>query len=674
MAETSTAGKQEGFITPTFAVSLLLVVTLIFSAAHLHEAGGRAAEIQEIADAAAISGANVVASYRTVILIVDSVVLSMGLMGVTALALSLVLACIPATHALSVEVANIGRSILDARKTLAEAVTPALQKLEASLPLLVAARSSAVIAANSDEHSRYVGTALAVPFTSATTIEPPADVDQEADESQAARDDVQERTTEMEQLQEQMDEAREKGWLADCGSEPYSMYRRADTLAGLGPSSNPYFESSDTWDFPHGLTRARAYYRARVSQEAPQAAGDEELARSVARKAFYDYASDQLVDATVMDVDGNGVCTVPYLPKNTDEIAATHLYTDPDYPVTLLDGAPTLHASASCSSATGDVIAHGSVADVDAGTYHECPTCGFTVKTLGFTPQASTNIENGFEYHLRAFTDAAYEYAAARVAYDILEEEAQQAAEAGVDAFDRALEILSVPRVGLAPPGRAGCVAIVTVAERSSSQRVDTTFVSGVPMSRGVAVSGAALATTDGSEDSTIIADFVTRAGDEYAKGSIGSGVADTLMEAWSALLTGYGDGIESTASALDTVLRFGGDENELSRWVADVMDETLRAAGFAPVDLRVVKPVLVNTADIYDEAGLDSLVMTKEVVARLPSTTEESDAAALVSSISGITTALGGSTVIELGEFTLPGTDISIPLSVDLAELEEAA
>ena len=124
----------------------------------------------------------------------------------------------------------------------------------------------------------------------------------------------------------------------------------------------------------------------------------------------------------------------------------------------------------------------------------------------------------------------------------------------------------------------------------------------------------------------------------------------------------------------MDTVLRFGGDENELSRWVADAMDETLRAAGFAPVDLRVVKPVLVNTADIYDEAGIDRLVMMKKVIAQLPSTTEELDAATLVSSISGITTTLGGSTVIELGEFTLPGTDISIPLSVDLAELEEAA
>lgn len=67
VAKHSIQTSTEGFITPTFSIVLLLTITLIFSVAHIQWSMSVSAEIQEVADVAALSGAGVVANYRTVL-------------------------------------------------------------------------------------------------------------------------------------------------------------------------------------------------------------------------------------------------------------------------------------------------------------------------------------------------------------------------------------------------------------------------------------------------------------------------------------------------------------------------------------------------------------------------------------------------------------------------------
>ena len=81
---------------------------------------------------------------------------------------------------------------------------------------------------------------------------------------------------------------KEEAYRYDCGSETnYCMYERAKNLAHLSGSENPYYSSSETWDFGVALARAQAYYRARVGQEAPANDSAAEQARSALRKRFY---------------------------------------------------------------------------------------------------------------------------------------------------------------------------------------------------------------------------------------------------------------------------------------------------------------------------------------------------------------------------------------------------
>ena len=71
-----------GYTTVAMAVALLVSLTLVFSAASAEWAMARSAEVQEVADAAALAGSNCVAAFSTVYQVLDACVLSLGLSGV----------------------------------------------------------------------------------------------------------------------------------------------------------------------------------------------------------------------------------------------------------------------------------------------------------------------------------------------------------------------------------------------------------------------------------------------------------------------------------------------------------------------------------------------------------------------------------------------------------------
>ena len=83
---------EGGYTTVAMALSLLLSITLVLFAGRVQWSLSRAAEVQEIADASAMAGANVVARYATVAQVCDALVLTMGLAGLVTCGAALILA------------------------------------------------------------------------------------------------------------------------------------------------------------------------------------------------------------------------------------------------------------------------------------------------------------------------------------------------------------------------------------------------------------------------------------------------------------------------------------------------------------------------------------------------------------------------------------------------------
>ena len=106
------------------------------------------------------------------------------------------------------------------------------------------------------------------------------------------------------------------------------MSERARTLAGMAGADNPRYASVDAWSFSVALDRARAYYARRLAVEAPEGSSTEERARSALRQRFYAYAADEAGRGYVRESADSFDARFPHLPKNTDEMRGTALYTD----------------------------------------------------------------------------------------------------------------------------------------------------------------------------------------------------------------------------------------------------------------------------------------------------------------------------------------------------------
>ena len=275
---------EGGFTTVAVAVALLLSLTLVFAAASAGWVTSRSSEVQRVADASALAGANAVAAFTTVAQVLDACTLSLGLTGIVVYGAGLVASCVPGLTPLGLQMCSAGGQILDARTRFAQTAARGLDKLESALPLLVVANSASCVAANSEEGLSYVGCALPLPLTSASDFSAIlTDVDDTATSDPS--EEMREASEQAEEARDRARDALERGWMADCGSAPYSMYERAGTLAGLAGSANPYYASAETWGFGVALERARAYYAARLSAERVAGATAEELTEAACRRA-----------------------------------------------------------------------------------------------------------------------------------------------------------------------------------------------------------------------------------------------------------------------------------------------------------------------------------------------------------------------------------------------------
>lgn len=597
--------------------ALLITLSLIFTAAQVYEIESTSSHVQNVADAAALAAENEVAEFSVVVRLCDALVLTMSLTGIATMGLGVAALCTPATAPLADKLIKASMDIIDARNDFARRAASGLNRFQAFLPFFSAANAASVVQANSDAaaEGEYFGFAIVLPVEGAA-IEVGA-LDSADDLAGTVRENEARIKEAAEIAEEAASEARaekERAFMADCGNDPgYCMYERAEHLAGLPAKDNPMYRSVDAWSFSVALKRAQAYYPARLARETPGGSSVEEQARSALRERYYRFAVEEIEKGYVRESEDTFEARFPLLPKNTEEMRATRLYTEAVYPMTLDgEGAAVMHAWPGCPGASGGGSAGtGSIAQMEEGSLATCSTCGFTAASLGKVASASTSIDNGFEYHYNIVAEAADAYQKAREKARPSVEEAKTLTRDLLDEVGTALSDAASYRIESQPPGRYGAVAFVAdLADVSASARFPSSFVKGgATVGARAAVSAAALASDDPSEGESVITALLDNVDAGVATGPLG-----IVLDLWSSLLTCYADGMESLGKGVgDALSRMPlASESGLGTWAASAFSDVVDSLGLSPAKLDSPKPVLVNTAHVLaaDASGFSSALL----------------------------------------------------------------
>ena len=671
--------EDGAYTTLSSAVVILVVLTLLFSSTAAIWSMSRAGDTQVAADSGALAGANVVASYHTAATVVDASILSLGLAGFATIGTGLVAILIPGAELAAGDMVDTGIEIIKTRNKFAKSASKGLQKIETALPYLVAARATQAVSAQDTEGATYTGTALAVPRTSESDFVALEGSEISTDVIKDTSKDLERAADELQKASEETAKAKERAWLADCGgSDPASvgscscMWERARSLAKLSDIENPHYASSVTWEPQVALDRAKAYYRLRLANEAPQGSSVETKAESAARKAFYTYASAEVNRAYITEDGDRATSYIPLLPRNTDEVRATELYTDAAWPTSTNDGKTYLHYGTSCPNyKKGTPGGLASVAAYDG--QDKCNRCHFGVSSLGAVAAPSTSIENGFEYHFDRFKDALEDYVECRNKELELMRQTEDEADRAGNAFDEAIKALSGERPRIAPPGRNGVVALAVSGAISSPDELNSSFNTTVRLGDRGAISAAVLAPDDATAQNNVLSRFFSTL-EERSGGVVG--VLDGVMDVWGRLLVGYGDIQGSADELMDEMIDgLGGSSGALgsiASWLGDTVSASVAALGLEPCDLRLRKPVLTDTANVIKSPGSDitGLSNAQDKLRSIP--LGVTDPKALCEALEYQVERTVSGTVFTLAEIPLPGGG-SIPLTVDVATLTGA-
>ncbi len=668
--------EDGAYTTLSSAVVILVVLTLLFSSTAAIWSMSRAGDTQVAADSGAQAGANVVSSYHTAATVVDASILSLGLAGFATIGTGLVAILIPGAEPVAGNMVDTGIEIIKTRNKFAKSASEGLQKIETALPYLIAARATQAVSAQDTDSVTYTGTALAVPRTSESDFVALEGSEISTDAINDTSKDLERAADELQKALEETAKAKERAWLADCGgSVPASvgscscMWERTRSLAKLSGEQNPHYASSISWEPQVALDRAKTYYRQRLADEKPQGSSVETKAESAARKAFYTYASTEVNRAYVTE-DGDEVASyIPLLPRNTDEVRATELYTDTVWPTSAIDGKTYLHYGTSCPNyKKGAPCGLASVAAYDG--QDKCNRCHFGVSSLGAVAAPSTSIENGFEYHFDRFKEALEDYVECRNKELELERQTEDEADRAGNAFDQAIKALSGERPRIAPPGRNGVVAFAVSGDITSPDQLNSSFNAAVRLGDRGAISAAVLAPDEATAQNNVLSRFFSTL--KERSGGV-AGVLDGVMDVWGRLLVGYGDIQGSADELMDEMIKdLGGGSGALgsiASWLGDTVSASVAALGLEPCDLRLRKPVLTDSANVIKSPGSDiaGLSQTQDKLRSIP--LGVTDPKALCEALEYQVERTISGTVFTLAEIPLPGGG-SIPLTVDVATL----
>lgn len=668
--------EDGAYTTLSSAVVILVVLTLLFSSTAAIWSMSRAGDTQVAADNGALAGANVVSSYHTAATVLDACILSLGLAGFATIGTGLVAMLIPGAEVAGADIVDTGVEVIKTRNKFAKSASKGLQKVETALPYLIAARAMRAVSAQDTEGVTYTGTALAVPRTSESDFATLEGSEISTDAIENTSKDLDYAAKELQKASEKTAKAKERAWLADCGGSDKEsvgscscMWERAKSLTDLSGGQNPHFASSITWEPQEALDRAKAYYHRRLTDEGPKGSSVEMMAESAARKAFYRYASDEVDRAYIHD-DGDQISSyIPLLPRNSDEVRATELYTDAIWPTSTNDGKTYLHYGTGCPNyVKGTPGRLASIADYDGRD--PCGRCGFDVLSLARAPMPTSVIESGFEYHFDRFKDAMEDYVDCRKKEIELERQTEDEAERAGGAFDDAIKALSAERPRIAPPGRNGVVAFAVSGAISSPDELSSSFNTAVELGDRGAISAAVLAPDDATAQNNVLSRFFSTL--EERSGGV-AGVLDSVMDVWGRLLVGYGD-IQGAADELMGELIGGlgegsGALGSIASWLGDTVSSSVAALGLEPCDLRLRKPVLTDTANVIKSPGSDIAGISKaqDTLRKIP--LGVTDPKALCEALEYHVERTISGAVFTLAEIPLPGGGF-IPLTVDVATL----
>lgn len=596
---------ESGVTTVGMAVALLVSLALVFTSAQVYRVNSAAAEIQEVADAAALAAEGEVSKFMVAVRVCDATVLSLSLLAISAYGLGVVAMCVPAAEGFSVKLLEFGQRAFEARDAFAQKAARGLNSVQRALPFLAAASAARVAAANNETGSlqaSYYAAAVLIPSSGETIEVGGSDAARELEREVGEKaESLKEAARQAEQAALEASEAKARGFASDCGAYPsYCLYERAQRLVGLGDAANPLYSSVDAWSFSVALKRAQAYYAKRSQTEGPRV-GDSVSAQAnaVMRKRFYAYAEEQLARGYVRESQGSFACNFPHLFRNVDELKSTELYREAVYPITPQGDALAMHAWSGCPSAAGSTNV-GSLADLDGGGFETCPLCEFGVSSLGNVAAASTSIDNGFEFHYEAVARAARDYEAARARLD---PKAAEVRESAGGLFDRCAELMKQfgsSRIKASPPGSKGAIAMV-VNERSvaADAGFESRFVAGgQTLGARAAVSGATLVEDSSDDESTVITSLLDGLGGD-AGAAVGA--ARVMLDCWSGMLRVFSDGQEALSGGIERALGSLplASGSGLGKWAGDALRSGLAALGLEPVSLYALKPALINTAHV---------------------------------------------------------------------------
>lgn len=594
---------ERGVTTVGMAVAILVSLSLLFTTAQVYRVNAACAEIQEVADAAALAAQNEVAEFMVAVRVCDAAVLSMTLLSVSAYGLGVVALCVPAGAGVGEQLVELGAKVADARDAFARKAAAGLNALQKALPFLAAANAASVAAANNAAGAQagYFAVAVLVPSEGDDIVVGDAQGASELEDAvNGSSQDIREAAERAEEAASAANEAKLRAFESDCGVAPSPcMYERAGRLASLSSSDNPLYHSVDAWSFSVALKRVRAYYAARLVSEQPASESTYDQVKSAMRKRFYAYAVDELARAYVVDESDVFEAYFPHLFRNTEQMRETSLYDEQVYPISEQGEARSMHAYAGCPNAQG-AVELGSIRELEQGAFEICELCGFAASSLGNVASASTSINNGFEYHYEQFVQAVEDYQRAR---DELSPKTAEVKGLAGDLLDTCAQVAgsaSSLRISASPPGSNGVVALVVNMDASAADAgFESAFVrGGMTLGARAAVSGATLVADSSHDGSSVITSLLDGFGQD-AGAAVGA--ARVVLECWSELLGAYARGqdalVEGARVALDSLPLASG--SGLGTWAAEKLQDALGVCGLEPAQLDALKPVLVNTSRV---------------------------------------------------------------------------
>lgn len=231
-----------------------------------------------------------------------------------------------------------------------------------------------------------------------------------------------------------------------------------------------------------------------------------------------------MAQAYVDDTGDSFKANFPHLPKNTEEMKNTTMYTSVLFPIS---GGNCMHAYSECPGC-GGMSGYGTLAQLDSGSFTTCSYCKFSSSSLGSVAAASTSIDNGFEYHYKIVEEASKDYQKAMEESAPLKKKIKNFADGIFTKFKDLIKDIFNKRIYAKPPGSYGAIALaINTNSAPASKGFESSFVSNDSvLGIRAAISASTLIEEESEEGKTVLNSIFDGMTDELPTMSGAIGIA----------------------------------------------------------------------------------------------------------------------------------------------------